>query len=370
MSLWARIRNGLAPDPVSGLGGATEGDLQGFASDIIEGVAGGVVDLAGNHAKVTENSPAAMSVLIADGIVYVPNAAFSPFDSDTVKFWEVVISGQAAKVIAANSSGSARVDLICVKLDTTVVPDEFASNIATVVVVQGTPGAGVPATPANHYKLAEIAVSNGETAINTADITDRRAQVLINSDMVAAAGGDVAGPSSSVDNEIALFNSTTGKLIKRASGSGFVKATAGVISYLTNIVDVVITAALGSDVTAEGIKTTLVADENLVFGEVGYIKSDGEVAKADADAIATSSAIVMALASISTGNTGSFLLHGIARNDAWNWTVGGLVYLSTTAGALTQTAPSGTDDVIQILGVATHADRIYFNPQLVQVEHT
>lgn len=52
----------------------------------------------------------------------------------------------------------------------------------------------------------------------------------------ATAGtGDVVGPASSVDNEIVLFNSTTGKLIKRASGTGLVKATSGVISYETTV---------------------------------------------------------------------------------------------------------------------------------------
>ena len=42
----------------------------------------------------------------------------------------------------------------------------------------------------------------------------------------------------------------------------------------------------------------------------------------------------------------------------------------TTGNTLSQTAPSATDDVIQIVGVATHADRMFFNPSLVQVEHT
>jgi hypothetical protein len=37
---------------------------------------------------------------------------------------------------------------------------------------------------------------------------------------------------------------------------------------------------------------------------------------------------------------------------------------------MVQIAPTGTDDVIQILGIALAADVIYFNPQLVQVEHT
>jgi hypothetical protein len=42
--------------------------------------------------------------------------------------------------------------------------------------------------------------------------------------------GDVTGPASSVDNEIVLFNSTTGKLIKRATLTGLVKAASGVAS--------------------------------------------------------------------------------------------------------------------------------------------
>lgn len=47
--------------------------------------------------------------------------------------------------------------------------------------------------------------------------------------------GDAVGPASSVNNQIALFSGTTGKVIKAAIGSGFVKATLGVISYVTGI---------------------------------------------------------------------------------------------------------------------------------------
>lgn len=125
-----------------------------------------------------------------------------------------------------------------------------------------------------------------------------------------------------------------------------------------------------TDQTALGLKASFTAGETLAFGSVCYIKSDGKAWKADADAIATSSAVVLALAAISADAAGSFLLLGFARNDSWSWTVGGLLYLSTTAGAITQTPPSATDDVIQILGIATHADRLYWNPQLSQVEHT
>jgi hypothetical protein len=42
--------------------------------------------------------------------------------------------------------------------------------------------------------------------------------------------GDVVGPASSVDSEIALFDGVTGKAIKRATTSGILKAASGVIS--------------------------------------------------------------------------------------------------------------------------------------------
>lgn len=46
--------------------------------------------------------------------------------------------------------------------------------------------------------------------------------------------GDVVGPASSVDSEIALFSGTTGKLIKRATGSGLATLTSGVLGTTAN----------------------------------------------------------------------------------------------------------------------------------------
>jgi hypothetical protein len=47
--------------------------------------------------------------------------------------------------------------------------------------------------------------------------------------------GNATGPGSSVDGEIVLFNGTTGALLKRATGTGWVKATNGVYSVVTTI---------------------------------------------------------------------------------------------------------------------------------------
>jgi len=129
-----------------------------------------------------------------------------------------------------------------------------------------------------------------------------------------------------------------------------------------------LTASPSSDHSATGTKCSFTAGEALVFGDVCYIKSDGKLWKADADAESTSYAVAMSLATISADASGEVLLFGIVRDDSWAWTVGSPIYLSTTAGSLTQTAPSGSGDIVQIMGVATHADRMYFKPELVQVE--
>lgn len=50
----------------------------------------------------------------------------------------------------------------------------------------------------------------------------------LNGNIAANGSGDVVGPVSAVDGEIALFDGVTGKLIKSATGTGIVKVTSGV----------------------------------------------------------------------------------------------------------------------------------------------
>ena len=238
MAINIRIRDGLCPDPSTGDGGATEGDIRGAISDIIDTV--GVKDLAGGHCLVTENSPAAMSVLVAPGVVYIPNADYDELDSNQVKFWEAVITVSTAVAISANTSGSTRIDLICVKMDTAVTPDEHASNIATLVAVAGTPGAGAPATPDNHYVLATVAVANGASTIVNADITSTRVQSKIDFDFLPKATGaeintgtedaKIVTPKAIADSTLVFTNSLAYQCI---INGGFTVNQRGYVSNAT-----------------------------------------------------------------------------------------------------------------------------------------
>lgn len=115
------------------------------------------------------------------------------------------------------------------------------------------------------------------------------------------------------------------------------------------------------------------AGEDLAWGDVVYMAADGKFYKADADSSSTAPAVAFCTATISADASGEFLKRGWIRDDsAYNFTKGpgasGLIYLSTDAGAVTQTAPSGTGDQVQVLGWAYTADIWYFEPQLVMVE--
>jgi hypothetical protein len=131
-----------------------------------------------------------------------------------------------------------------------------------------------------------------------------------------------------------------------------------------------ITSVPASDQTASGLLATLTAGETggLVFGDLCYLKSDGKLWKADADTATTMPGVAMALGSLDADASGTFLLRGFVRDDSWSWTVGGALFASTTAGGLTQTAPSGAGDQLQAVGLATDADRMLFSPDVVTGE--
>ena len=124
------------------------------------------------------------------------------------------------------------------------------------------------------------------------------------------------------------------------------------------------TAAPASNATSSGIIYDFTAGENLAVGEAVYMKSDGKVWKADTNGSSTYPAIGLVSVAANAEATCSIITHGMCRQDTWNWTVGSLIYLSATPGALVGTATSTSGDKIQRIGVATHADRILVMPSL------
>lgn len=163
---------------------------------------------------------------------------------------------------------------------------------------------------------------------------------------------------------------STAASTKNTGGKTYLMILAPTAKTITEINKIV--AIPPADHSVSGITVSLPAAQEINFGDVCYIAPTGKMSLVDADSISSGSGLVLcADTTIAINGTGAGLLLGTARDDSWNWTVGSLIYITTTAttgNTLSQTRPTGTDDVVQIVGVATHADRILFNPSLVQVE--
>ena len=73
---------------------------------------------------------------------------------------------------------------------------------------------------------------------------------------------------------------------------------------------------------------------------------------------------------LSTDADEGMLLQGFFYKAAHGFTIGLPLYISNTAGAFTTTRPTGTNDYVRIIGYATSANYIYFDPDKTWIKLT
>lgn len=132
---------------------------------------------------------------------------------------------------------------------------------------------------------------------------------------------------------------------------------------------------LSADGAYSGMTITGVAGTTLAFGDLVYLAvADSRWELVDADAVATAGAVltgICVLAAAGDGSATTILLKGNIRADSKfpALTVGAQVYASTTPGEVQVAQPSGTDDVVHVIGFALTADSIIFNPSPDYITH-
>lgn len=133
-----------------------------------------------------------------------------------------------------------------------------------------------------------------------------------------------------------------------------------------------IAAVPATDHTANGPTTSAFnLGATVALMETVYLGSGGKWLLTDASAAATASGMlgICLDGGVDTDTTTVALAGSFVRDDTWAWTVGAPIYLSETAGALTETQPTTTDAVIRVVGFAVSADVIYFLPESSYITH-
>ena len=201
-------------------------------------------------------------------------------------------------------------------------------------------------TAGTHMKLVANADVNDYATITLADTGDLTIETVgsgtTDSDMTLTIDGNIALNSGTTS-----VNSTSIPLRKFApTGTG----TNGAYS--------------GGDVVYFGGTTSMTA------GAIYHYKSDGTWELADADAVATSDGL-LAVALGAASDTNGMLLRGMVTIDHDPGAIGDVLFLSTTAGDCSATAPSGSADIVRVIGYqVNHASNgeIWFCPDGTYVE--
>lgn len=200
-------------------------------------------------------------------------------DAQAVSYSKIQNVSATARILGRNSAGAGTIE----ELTLTQILDMIGSAAQGDILYRGASGwARLAAGTAGQFFQTQGAGSNPQWA-------------------TPAGAGDVSSSvSSAVDGEIVVYDSTTGKLVKRANGlSGLAKLTSGVVSAATQ----------GSDYYAPGGTDVAVADGGTGSSTAAGARTNlglGTIATQDASAIAiTGGAVAGITGGIGARNAGT-----------------------------------------------------------------
>lgn len=154
----------------------------------------------------------------------------------------------------------------------------------------------------------------------------------------------------------------------------FIQTLNGKTLQLPETGGILLDAALSADGTYSGICEAGTAGATLAFGDLVYLAAaDSRWELADADAAATAGPVKLGICvqvAAADGSATTILLYGKVRADAVfpALTIGAPVYVGTTAGDVVTTAPSGSADIVRIVGYGNTADELFFCPDKSFIE--
>lgn len=180
----------------------------------------GVFDANLTHFKVIAQAVPDLTVKVQIGRAFVKGTSTNayPVRSDT----------DESVTVPPNSSGNPRIDAVILYIDLAATANAEATNVAKLIVVQGTPAAS-PVAPtdgeistaigsANPFlRLANVTVASGATSITNPNISDTRVTFNINTPTITVSEQAVSPPTP-VSGKSIIYSKTDGKVYAKDDG--------------------------------------------------------------------------------------------------------------------------------------------------------
>jgi len=246
----------------------------------------------------------------------------------------------------------------------------FAINGSDIAITDTTYTFGISNT--NAVKIDAADVADDEYARFTANGLESRTAAEVAADIegsIDAVGTIASGTwqgnaiASTYIADAFLKNDANDTTAGTITAAGFTTGNDGVLNFSDDLPS--------TDHKATGVTVTITSSTTLAAGVPVYINGSGTVTAADADAASTMPAIGINTTDLSGGaGEAEILLLGIWHDETYNFTAGADVFIgldpaSSTANSdvlgITTTAPTGSGDTVQKVGVVLTADTVFVN---------
>ena len=207
----------------------------------------------------------------------------------------------------------------------------------------------------------DLSITGGDFHLNTNNtfLTGKLSAGAVRN-VIGIDTGDSVVVGNATSNKVTLTGHTT--VTAGLTVTGVVNADDGIKHILSSTASISSAGdyGAGSEVFYNGNTTT-------TAGQIYYLSSSGWVL-ADADAESTASGLLGVAIGTNSGTDG-MVLRGMVYLPAQGSPVSGAkVFLSTTAGGATGTAPATAGDIQRVLGYVTGNGIVYFNPSVEYIE--
>jgi hypothetical protein len=178
--------------------------------------------------------------------------------------------------------------------------------------------------------------------------------------------------STGTSDAFAMGNNGAGKLIvNNITASGHISASGDLISNTLDVETNKLAKTSTTDGDHQGDVVFFGSTTGMTAGKIYYYNSSGNWALTDADSESSADGL-LAVALGTTSDTDGMLIKGMVTLDHDPGTTGDPLFLSVSSGRASATAPSGTNDIVRLIGYCLDSTngQIYFNPSNDFIKHS